>query len=346
MANRVKATRHPQNPKSKVGRPESKKHFFWISKLPSCPKRANANEQTVATRRATTICGFISAYHIERRRLGVDHLTMTTQTDGTSLKQPDATALLIRWLRKPDHGPYGKYGYGVYLPNLARVYLTNLGASQPEMEKRVREMMPMMYAAAWELCRRGILRPGVQAYLGQATQGGAGGDGYSLTPFGQTWLAEDQSDDFVPTEPERFGEMLANHRKRFGAPYQERAQEAVRCYGAHAYLACCTMCGAASESILLATAIAKRDAPVVLALYNTAGGRRKVENLILGQAKEEIRKECTGYLTLLKYWRDEAAHGGVSGVTDNEAFTSLSLLLRLAIFIENNWTQLAESPTS
>ena len=270
---------------------------------------------------------------------------MTTQTSGTTLTQPDATVLLIQWLRRPDHGPYGKYGYGVYLPNLARVYLANRGASPLEMEQRVREMMPMLYAAAWELCRRGILRPGVETYQSQATSGGGSGDGYSITPFGKTWLAEAQSDDFVPTEPERFGEMLASHRKRFGDPYQERAQEAVRCYGAHAYLSCCTMCGAASESILLATAIAKKDASEVFALYKTASGRRQIENLVLGQAKEDIRRECASYLVLLKYWRDQAAHGGVSAVTDNEAFTSLSLLLRLAIFIENNWEQLAGSPT-
>lgn len=270
---------------------------------------------------------------------------MTTQAIGTTLTQPDATGLLIQWLRKPDHGPYGKYGYGVYLPNLARVYLTNRGTPQMELEQSVKEMMPMLYAAAWELCRRGILRPGVEAYLGQATPDGASGNGYSITPFGKKWLAEAQSDDFVPTEPERFGEMLANHQERFGAPFQERAQEAVRCYGAHAYLSCCTMCGAAAESILLATASAKKDASEVFAMYKTASGRRQIENLVLGQAKEDTRRECGGYLTLLKYWRDQAAHGGVSGVTDNEACTSLALLLRLAIFIENNWQQLTGSPT-
>src|SRR5271155_1501325 len=122
------------------------------------------------------ICGLISAYLVERRRLSVDHLTMTIQASSTTLKQPDATALLIKWLRKPDHGQYGSYGYGVYVPNLARVYLENNGTSQTELAKRVGEMMPMLYAAAWELCRRGILRPGVEAYLGQGTSGGAAGD--------------------------------------------------------------------------------------------------------------------------------------------------------------------------
>ena len=161
----------------------------------------------------------------------------------------------------------------------------------------------------------------------------------------EKWLSEADSDDFVPTEPERFGGMLANHRDRFGPPFQERAQEAIRCYGAHAYLACCTMCGAAAESILLAAAIAKENAADVFEIYNGSGGRRRIEKLILGQARQEMREECMGYLTLLKYWRDQAAHGKMSGVTDNEAYTSLALLLRLAIFVEDNWEPLAELPT-
>ena len=116
-----------------------------------------------------------------------------------------------------------------------------------------------MYAAAWELCRRGILRPGVRQYQEQATPGGSAGDGYSITPFGRQWLAEATQDDFVPTEPERFGQMMACYRERFGKAFQERAQEAIRCYGAHAYVACCTMCGAAAEAILLTIAIGKEE---------------------------------------------------------------------------------------
>lgn len=204
-------------------------------------------------------------------------------------------------------------------------------------------MMPMLYAAAWDLCRRGILRPGVEAFDAQATADGASGNGYSITPFGEQWLKEAESDDFVPTEPERFGQMLARHRRRFGPAFQERGQEAIRCYGAHAYLACCTMCGAAAESVLLSTASAKSDEATVAAMYSTSGGRRRVENLLFGQARAELREECKGYLTLLKYWRDQAAHGRSSGITDNEAYTSLALLLRLAIFVEDNWDDLTRT---
>jgi hypothetical protein len=254
--------------------------------------------------------------------------------------QSDATALLVRWLRQPDHGNYGSYGYGVYLPALVRAHLAKQGIDHGEQESKLCEMMPMLYAAAWDLCRRGILRPGVRAFNAQATADGASGNGYSITPFGQQWLAEADRDDFVPTEPERFAQMLAPYRQRFGAPFQERAQEAIRCYGAHAYFACCTMCGAAAEAVLLATAAAKADEPTVLRQYNTSGGRRRVENIMLGKARQELRDECVGYMTLLKYWRDQAAHGKASGIKDNEAYTSLALLLRFAIFVNDNWAEL------
>lgn len=256
------------------------------------------------------------------------------------LTQADATTLLIRWLRQPDHGAYDSFGYGIYLPALVRMHLAKQGIQHHAQEAKLEEMMPMLYAAAWDLCRRGILRPGVRAFNAQATADGASGNGYSITPFGTQWLAEADHDDFVPSEPERFAQMLAPYRDRFGPSFQERAQEAIRCYGAHAYLACCTMCGAAAEAILLATAIAKADEPKVLSLYNASGGRRRVENLILGKVRQDLRNECVGYMTLLKYWRDQASHGKVSGIKDNEAYTSLALLLRFAIFVNENWTEL------
>ncbi len=257
------------------------------------------------------------------------------------LTQADATTLLVRWLRQPDHGAYGSYGYGIYLPALVLVHLAKQGIQPGQQEVVLREMMPMLYAAAWDLCRRGILRPGIRAFDAQATADGASGNGYTITPFGQQWLAEADHDDFVPTEPERFAQMLSPYRERFGPSFQERAQEAIRCYGAHAYLACCTMCGAAAEAILLATAMAKAAEVTVLSQYSASGGRRRVENIILGKARQELRDEYVGYMTLLKYWRDQAAHGKASGIKDNEAYTSLALLLRFAIFVNDNWAELA-----
>jgi hypothetical protein len=55
---------------------------------------------------------------------------------------------------------------------------------------------------------------------------------------------------------------------------------------------------------------------------------------------QQLRNEYAGYTTLLKYWRDLAAHGRASGLKDNEAYTSLALLLRFAIFVNERWTEL------
>jgi hypothetical protein len=47
--------------------------------------------------------------------------------NGAIMNQEDATKLLIQWLRKPNHGDWGSYGYGVYLPALLRTFLSKFG---------------------------------------------------------------------------------------------------------------------------------------------------------------------------------------------------------------------------
>lgn len=252
----------------------------------------------------------------------------------------DATALLIRFLRSPEYGDHSRFGYDFYVPNLLRHYLEGQGIRHHEQEQKVEEYMPAFYAAAWELCRRGIIRPGVREFGAQSTDAGNAGDGYSLTPFGQQWIEEAEKDDFVPTERGRFAQMLAPYKSRFGPGFHERAQEAIRCYGAHAYLACCAMCGASAESIVLATAIAKDNEEKVLKMYASASGRHRIENLLVGKTQKHIQNEYKGYTSLLKYWRDEAAHGHASEIKDNEAYTSLALLLRFASFVNDNWDEL------
>lgn len=43
------------------------------------------------------------------------------------MKLEDATKLLIEFLRNPDHGSFGKYGYEIYLPALLRTYYGKSG---------------------------------------------------------------------------------------------------------------------------------------------------------------------------------------------------------------------------
>jgi hypothetical protein len=249
----------------------------------------------------------------------------------------DAEKLIIRYVRQPDSEGYASYGYDVYLPNVIRQHL---GHNQPNEDQRIRQLSTVFYDGAWELCRRGILRPGVRAHGLQATDDGNAGNGYSITPFGRQWAEEAENDDFVPTEPQRFGQMLKPFAARFGPSFAERAQEAIRCYGAHAYLACCAMCGAAAEAILLSAAIAKNGEEATLNAYAGASGRSRVQTALLGQANAFLRQEFNSLSVLLKYWRDSAAHGDAVSIKDNEAYTSLALLLRLAQFVDTEWDSL------
>jgi hypothetical protein len=265
------------------------------------------------------------------------------------MDEHDALLTIVNWFRKGSPKTYSNYGYDVYLPNVIRWYLVEqdptLQARQSELENRWLPLFPPFANAAWDLCRRGILRPGVTDYEAQSTSEGSAGSGFSITSFGRQWLSEN-GDTFVPTEPERFAQLLKPFISRFGEGFHERAQEAVRCYGAHAYLACCAMCGAAAESVLLAVAIKKEgDEHSVLKTYVTANGRVKLENMITGKAAEHIKREFKGYTELLKYWRDEASHGKPSNISDNEAYTSLAILLRYAAFIDSEWGSLTGSDT-
>ena len=144
------------------------------------------------------------------------------------MKQEDAIRKLVEWIRQGCSSRFPSYGYEVYVPNLIGVLF---GDRNQQIENS-----PVFFDAAWELCRRGILRPGVKDVSAQGTDSGSGG-GFCLTAFGKTWLSEPDH-TFVPTEPERYAELIAPFRDRFGPGYFERSQQAIRCYGAHAYLAC------------------------------------------------------------------------------------------------------------
>lgn len=248
----------------------------------------------------------------------------------------DIPQILVDLMRAPDHGNYSQYGYDIYLPNLLTVYLQNQGISKDAIQKYLEKYSPLFYNAAWDLCRRGIIRPGVTNY--QAQVEGAVGDGYSFTSYGQKWLEEKKSDDFVPTEPGRFAKMLEKYDPIFGAGYQQRTQEAIRCYDAHAYLASCTMSGAAAESALLVSAIKlTENEDRIFKMYLSSGGRKKIENLLIGQSKKHLQDEYSQYHALLKYWRDEAGHGRPSKISEPEAFTALAMLLRFSMFLKNNF---------
>jgi hypothetical protein len=212
-----------------------------------------------------------------------------------ALEVEDAIQYVIRYLREDRKSQYGSYGYQIYIQNVARDYLIDAGVPQHEVEGQLHtrrdELAGAFFAAGWELSRRGILRPGIRTFGVQSTPDGASGHGYSLTPYGQRWLADNEAPD-VPLDAGRLARMLGEAGARCGSGFLERADQAVKSYFGLAYLACCAMCGAAAESVLLALATAKSDdADKTLKTYSTGGGRGRIETELLRGQPEPVQRE-------------------------------------------------------
>jgi hypothetical protein len=263
----------------------------------------------------------------------------------------DAAAFLVDFLRtpRPDHG-YSTYGYEIYLPRVVVAYLQEIERtpeyllnSYPYSNPRAADLSPFFLEAAWDLCRRGILRPGIREFGAQATAEGASGNGYCLTTLGRHWIEEGAPAFFV-ADSDRLSQLFDKLKQRLGPGFLQRASEAVRCHAFGAYIGCCAMCGAAAESILLAVAIAKSgDEGATLTTYKAAGGRRKVVESVVGQARQTIADPFRSATGLLSYWRDEAAHGLASTISEIEAHEALARLLRYAQFATDNWAELTRT---
>lgn len=254
------------------------------------------------------------------------------------LNDEQAAAYLIAWLRnriaqrpKGDARGLEPYGFDLYR-DLLREKL-KLEPIDPTESRIVQEKLPLLNAI-WDLCVRGILRPGAITYQSGTIPIG---NHYALTNYGLQWLQQTNLSEAVPMEYGRFSQLLARHNTLFGEAYRVRAQESVRCYEAHTYFACCAMCGAAAESILLALAFKRMGEQEALHEYQRSGGRHRIRNRLVSQQKNEIQARFDSYLELLNYWRDESAHGISRNIGEEESFTSLLLLLRFAQLGNNEW---------
>ncbi len=208
----------------------------------------------------------------------------------------------------------------------------------------VDKLSPVFMDAAWELCRMGVLRPGAARVDFSPKDKHSEEEGFSVTEFGKEWIERFSEDNFIPTDPGRFGELLEPFKDLFGLGFFERAQEAAHCFRTQCHLACCAMCGAATESIVLAAAVAKEgDEEKVVKEYSSSGGRGRVVKRLIGMANKPLQKEFRGFTNLLKYWRDEAAHGKKSGISHGQAFTSLTTLYLFAKLVSENWEQITGS---
>lgn len=254
----------------------------------------------------------------------------------------DALAFIVQYV-KSGQTDNAYFGYELYLVKIIQSYLKETANWPPTIQyvqdhPQNRELSTAFFEAAWELCRRGVFRPSVQ-FLGG--QGSADGGGYTITSKGRHWI-EEQTAEALIGGPDRISQQFEKFAQHFGSAFLQRATEAAHCHAFGVYLACCAMCGAAAESILLAVAIAKAgDEAPVLAAYRTAGGRQKVINAIVGQARPAIAEPFRSATSLLSYWRDDAAHGLSSTISEIEAHDALARLLRFAQFTTDQWDELA-----
>jgi predicted ATPase len=171
-------------------------------------------------------------------------------------------------------------------------------------------------------------------------QGNYDGGGYTVTAHGRRWI-DDGASAILLGGPDRISQLFEKLSERLGPAFLQRATEAAHCHAFGVYVACCAMCGAAAESILLAVAITKTgDEKAILSSYRAAIGRQRVVNSIVGQARQPVADSFRIATGLLSYWRDDAAHGLASTISEIEAHEALARLLRFAQFTTDNWDEL------
>lgn len=197
--------------------------------------------------------------------------------------------------------------------------------------------------AAWHLVRQGLLRPGPRA-SGVATMELKVGQAFSLTPFGREHISDELYPSIIPTDPSAFGKLIEKYLERFGPGFQQRAQEAIRCFNTGNSLACCAMAGASAESVMLAMAIAKQGTETdVLAEYKSGSGRRKIESRVTSTLSHPLKGQIADCFGLLKYWRDNSAHGAVFDVNETEAYAAITSLLRLCQLSDAHWSEIVDA---
>ena len=247
----------------------------------------------------------------------------------------EAIALTLELLQA---GQAENYGYDLYPEDVARAAAERQHRQDHQAQQRAGiELSPIFMEAAWELCRRGIVRPGVQRAGAQVVDRG----GYSLTVAGAAALGQLDVTFILITQPGSLAATFAEYRPRYGEGFHQRAQEAIKCRNAEAWLACCAMAGAAAESVLLALAIDKvGNEKDVLGKYRRAGGRQKVLNIIVGKANANTRNSLTAFSGIISFWRDEAAHGRASPISTANADAALRQLLHMCQWVDREWAAL------
>lgn len=240
-----------------------------------------------------------------------------------------------------DKNRLDNLGFDLSLDVLIKKYLNMDHRVIPSSERaqKIEQNFVPFCEAAWDLCRKGILRPGKHV-LGGGSLVQEIGAGFSITQYGHEWLTRSEINDLLPADPNRLIQLFDAFQLLFGKNYFRRAKEAMSCYQTGNFLACCVMCGAATESILLAAAFKIEEKEDVLIQYIAPNGRVNIEKIVFGKASEYVKKRYQKYTDLIVYWRNESGHGHDSDIDKNEPYISLLSLLHFAEFMRDQWDTL------
>jgi hypothetical protein len=108
------------------------------------------------------------------------------------LNVDDAICAILDLIRR-RRSDISTNGYDVYLSGVCNIYAIESGmvlAGDRSVDRVGNGLLPIFAAAGWELCRRGILRPGVQnVALNHPLNAFSPDRGYSITPAGERWFA-------------------------------------------------------------------------------------------------------------------------------------------------------------
>lgn len=241
---------------------------------------------------------------------------------------------------RPRFGSELRYGYELYLPELIDLYIQNelkVDNKQPTPQHpyNLPELLSTLFMdVCWYLCSINVLRPSVKNMNGN----GSNKPGYSLTSRGIDWVQEANNQDYTPIESERFARIMEDFTKYYDVAFQERAQEAIRCNNNHTYLACCTMAGAAAETMLLVTAeksgVDVKGKDKVTIKWLTA---ELINKLPAGITRAEVAQQLSIYSDIIKYWRDAGMHHKQWKAGADEAYLSLKTLLNMAFYVKSKW---------
>jgi hypothetical protein len=263
----------------------------------------------------------------------------------------DAIPKVLRWLREHEANARkafetgGTFQFAIAsivqdeLMSLFRQQLDAIPSGNPRPRLDQSTNAGVYYDAAWELVRRGIFAPATTLRAEGVTE--FSGREFRLLPYGERWLRCVDVPPALPSEQGRFAHLLEAHAPRLGKAYVARALEALACYQATCYLACCTMCGGAAEATLLLLADAKTANPEeVRRRYRRAKGADWLLTTLAQGKNAHLQENLAALFELLKYWRDESVHVSLLEADEGRAFLALLHLQKLARFADERWDEL------